>query len=328
VDLDLVFLGTAGSMPTAQRAPAALLVRRGGDRLLFDCAEGTQRQLLRSSVGLVDLHEIFITHFHADHVLGLPGMLKTFALRGRELPLDVFGPRGLRDLLGSLRRVVGKLSYDLRLVELEPGDVLERPEYRIATFGVSHTVSSLGWSLIEATRPGRFDVEQADALGVPNGPERGALQHGQPVTLADGRTVEPAEVLGPPRPGRKLVLTGDTAPSEEIVEASWQADVLVTEATFAEEERERAEETLHQTAVQAAEVAQRAQVELLALTHLSNRYFGPEIAREARAIFPETVVPRDFDLVEVPFPERGSPQLVKGGAAHRREAEPVSSTPQ
>jgi ribonuclease Z len=328
VDLDLVFLGTAGSMPTAQRAPAALLLRRGGDRLLFDCAEGTQRQLLRSSVGLVDLHEIFVTHFHADHVLGLPGMLKTFALRGRELPLVVYGPRGLVDLLRSLARVIGKLSYDLRLVEVEPGDVLERDGFRIATFGVSHSSSSLGWSLIEATRPGRFDVEQADALGVPNGPERGALQQGRPVDLADGRTVTPEQVLGPPRPGRKVVVTGDTAPCEEIVEAAWAADVLVTEATFADEERERAEETRHQTASQAAEVAQRAQVELLALTHLSNRYFGPEIAREARAIFPDTVVPRDFDVVEVPLPERGTPQLIKGGAAHRREPEVVSSPAQ
>ena len=302
----------------------ALLVRRGGERLLFDCAEGTQRQLLRSSVGLVDLEEIFITHFHADHVLGLPGMLKTFALRGRDLPLNVFGPRGLRDLIGSLRRVVGKLTYQLRLVELEPGDVLERDGYRIATFGVSHSASSLGWSLIEATRPGRFDVEQADELGVAPA-ERGTLQHGQPLTLEDGRTVTPEQVLGPPRPGRKVVLTGDTAPTEEIIEAAWEADVLVTEATFADEERDRAEETLHQTATQAAELAQRARVELLALTHLSNRYFGPEIAREARAIFPETVVPRDFDIVEVPFPERGPPQLIKGGAVHRREPEVVSS---
>jgi ribonuclease Z len=255
-------------------------------------------------------------------------MLKTFALRGRDVPLVVYGPRGLRDLLGSLKRVVGRLTYELRLDELDPGDVLEREDYRLATFGVSHGVSSLGWSLIEATRPGRFDVEQARALDVPEGPLWGELQHGQPVTLADGRTVTPEEVLGPPRPGRKLVVTGDTAPCEEIVEAAWAADVLVTEATFADEERERAAETLHQTATQAAEVARRAEVELLALTHLSNRYFGPEIAREARAIFPETVVPRDFDVVEIPFPERGPPQLVKGGAAHRREAEPVSSTPQ
>ena len=144
MDLDVVFLGTAGSMPTAQRAPAALLVRRGGERLLFDCAEGTQRQLLRSSVGLVELREVFVTHFHADHVLGLPGMFKTFALRGRELPLEVYGPRGLVDLLGSLKRVVGKLTYELRLHELAPGDVLERDGYRLATFAVAHGVSALG----------------------------------------------------------------------------------------------------------------------------------------------------------------------------------------
>jgi len=323
VDLDIVFLGTAGSMPTPQRAPAALLVRRGGDKLLFDCAEGTQRQLLRSSVGLLELEEVFVTHFHADHILGLPGMFKTFALRGRALPLRVYGPRGLVDLIGSLKRVVGKLTYELQLVEVEPGDVLERDGYRLATFGVAHGVSALGWSLIEATRPGRFDVEAADALGVPSGPERGALQRGETVG-----SVKPEDVLGPPRPGRKVVITGDTGPSDGIVEAAWGADVLVTEATFADEERERAQETNHQTAAQAAEVALRANVGLLALTHLSNRYFGPEIAEEARAIFPETVVPRDFDVVEVPYAERGTPQLVKGGASRRREQEVVSSAPQ
>ena len=328
MDLDLVFLGTAGSMPTAQRAPAALLVRRGGDRLLIDCAEGTQRQLLRSSVGLVELGEIFVTHFHADHILGLPGLFKTFSLRGREHPLEVYGPRGLVELLGSLKRVVGKLSYELRVIEVEPGDVLERDGYRLATFAVSHGVPAVGWSLIEATRPGRFDVEAADALGVPSGPARGALQRGESVTLPDGRSVSADQVLGPPRPGRKIVITGDTAPTETIVEAAWGAEVLVTEATFSEEERERAEETMHQTAAQAAGIAGRASVGMLALTHLSNRYFGPEIAREARDIFPATVVPKDFDVVEVPFAERGTPQLVKGGALHRREPEAVSSAPQ
>jgi ribonuclease Z len=328
VDLDVVFLGTAGSMPTAQRAPAAVLARRGGDKLLFDCAEGTQRQLLRSSVGLLELEEIFITHFHADHVLGLPGMLKTFALRGRELPLRVYGPRGLVNLLVSLKRVVGRLTYELDLLELEPGDVLERADYRLATFEVAHGVSAVGWSLIEATRPGRFDVDEAEALGVPNGPERGRLQRGEPVTLTDGRTITPDQVVGEPRPGRKLVLTGDTAPADSIVEAAWGADVLITEATFSEEERDRAAETKHQTATQAADMARRANVGLLALTHLSNRYFGPEIADEARAIFPETVVPRDFDVVAVPLAERGAPHLIKGGASRRREQEVVSSAPQ
>jgi len=319
MDLDVVFLGTAGSMPTAQRSPAALMIRRGGDRLLFDCAEGTQRQLLRSSVGLVDLREVFLTHFHADHVLGLPGMLKTFALRGREQPLEVYGPRGLVELIGSLRRVVGKLTYDVRLVELSPGDVLERDGYRLATFAVAHGVSAIGWSMIEATRPGRFDVEAADALGIPSGPERGLLQRGERISVSDGRTIEPEQVLGPPRPGRKIVLTGDTAPSEHVVEAAWGADVFVTEATFSDEERERAEETKHQTATQAADAARRANVRLLALTHLSSRYFGPEIAREARALFSETVVPRDLDVVVAPYAERGEPHLVKGGATRGRD---------
>jgi len=315
VDLDLVFLGTSASMPSAQRAPAAFLLRRGGERLLFDCAEGTQRQLQRSSVGLPELEEIFLTHFHADHFLGLPGMLKTFALRGREeTELTVYGPSGLRDLFGRLRPFVGRLPYRLTLVELAPGETLERGEYRIEAFAVDHGVSALGYALVEHERPGRFDVETADALGVPPGPERGLLQRGESVTLPDGRVVSPEEVLGEPRPGRKVVLTGDTAPSPSVVQAAYRADLLVHEATFSTEERERARETLHATAAEAAEVARLADVRLLALTHVSTRYFGSELGREAREIFPETVVPRDFDVIEVPFPERGGPRLVKGGA--------------
>jgi ribonuclease Z len=329
MDLDVVFLGTSASMPTAQRGLAAQLVRRGGDRLLIDCGEGTQRQLLRSSVGLVELEEIFLTHYHADHVLGLPGMLKTFALRGRELPLAIHGPPGLRDLFGALRRVVGRLPYPLVLVEAVPGDVLERDEYRLEPVPVMHGVPAIGWALVENERPGRFDVAAADALGVPSGPERGLLQHGEPVTLADGRVVTPDAVLGPSRPGRKVVVAGDGAPSPAFVEAAHGADLLVHEATFSEEERERARETLHSTAADAAEAAREAEVALLALTHLSPRYFGPELASEARLVFPETVVPGDFDVVEVPFAERGPPRLIKGGARQRRaEEEAVSSAAQ
>jgi len=319
VDLDLVFFGTSGSVPTAARAPSALLVRRGGERLLFDCGEGTQRQMLRSSVGLVELREVFVSHFHADHYLGLPGMLKTFALRGRELPLTVYGPPGLRDLFTALRRIFGKLTYGLELVELAPGERLQRGDYDLVTFPVAHRVQSLGFALVERERPGRFDVDAANALGVPSGPERGLLQAGEPVTLPDGRTVTPDEVLGPPRSGRKIVLSGDTAPSPTVLEAARGAEVLVHEATFLEEERDRARETAHATALEAAELAREAEVGLLALTHLSNRYFGPEAAREARTIFPDTVVPKDFDVIDVPFPERGSPSLIKGGVAHRRD---------
>ncbi len=324
MDLDLVFLGTSASAPTANRAPIALLLRRGGERLLFDCAEGTQRQLMRSVVGLPDLEEIFITHFHADHYLGLPGMLKTFALRQRDVPLTVYGPPGLRDLFSSLGRVFGKLSYPLELVEVRAGDALERDGYRILVFPVHHGVSAVGYALVEHVRPGRFDVETADALGVPNGPERGALQRGDSITLSDGRVLTPDSVLGEARPGRHIVIAGDTAPTETVRVLAEDADVLVHEATFLEDERERAADTLHSTAFQAAEIARDAKVRLLALTHVSPRYFGPELAREAREIFPATIVPRDFDIIEVPFRERGEPRLVKGGALPDR-GEPVTT---
>lgn len=320
MDLDLVFLGTSGSAPTPARAPTALLVRRGGDRLLFDCAEGTQRQLMRSTVGLPDLTEIFIGHFHADHYLGLPGMLKTFQLRQRDLPLTIFGPPGLRDLFGSLRRVFGKLSYPVELVELRAGEALERDGYRILAFPVHHGVSAVGYAIDEDDRPGRFDNDAADALGIPVGPERGALQRGESITLDDGRVLTPDVVLGAARPGRRIVIPGDTAPVETVRVLAEGADVLVHEATFGEEERDRAADTLHSTAAQAAEIARDAGVRLLALTHVSPRYFGPELAREAREIFPATVVPRDFDVIEVPFAERGEPQLIKRGARPEREA--------
>jgi ribonuclease Z len=319
VDLDLVFLGTSGSVPTARRGLAGLLIRRGGERILIDCGEGTQRQLLRSSVGLVELPEIFLTHYHADHYLGLPGMLKTFALRGREVPLTVYGPPGLRDLFGVLRRVFGRLSYELTLVELEAGEAVERSDYRIEAFAVEHGVSANGYALVEAPRPGRFDLAEARRLGVPQGPLFGRLQGGESVELPDGPPIRPEQVLGPPRPGRKVVLAGDTRAAASVLAAARDADVLVHEATFAEEERERADETLHSTATSAAELAAGAGVGLLALTHLSNRYFGPEIVREAREIFARTVVPKDFDIIDVRFPERGGPQLVKGGALGRQE---------
>jgi ribonuclease Z len=324
VDLDVVFLGTSGSTPTAQRALAATLVRREGEKLLFDCAEGTQRQLLRSDIGLPDLADVFLTHFHADHYLGLPGMLKTFALRGREEPLTLHGPPGLDELMGTLRRIFGKLTYDVRIVELRPGDALERDGYRIGAFATDHGVRGIGYALVEDVRPGAFDVAAADALGVPAGPERGALQRGDAVTLADGTVVTPDQVLGAPRRGRKVVITGDTAPCEHVVSAAAGADLLVHEATFGKDEAERARETRHSTAGEAAAVALAADVRLLALTHLSNRYVGPELAAEAQEIFPATVVPRDFDTIEVPFPERGEPILHERGARRPRHA--VAST--
>ena len=327
MDLDIVFLGTSASAPTAQRAPAALLVRRGGDKLLFDCAEGTQRQLMRSTLGLPDLEEIFLTHFHADHYLGLPGMLKTFSLRQRELPLTIYGPAGLHDLYKSLGRIVGKLSYPVELEEVRPGEALERDDYRILVFPVHHGVSAVGYAVAEEERPGEFDAATADALGIPFGPERGALQRGESITLDDGEVLTPDAVLGPPRPGRRIVIPGDTAPVETVRVLSEGADVLIHEATFLEDERDRAADTLHSTALQAAELARDAGVRLLALTHVSPRYFGAELAREAREVFPATVVPKDFDVIEVPFAERGEPELIKRGARPERQSSELPGAP-
>jgi ribonuclease Z len=305
MDLDVLFLGTAGSSPSPRRGLPATLVRRGGDRLLVDCGEGTQRQLMRS-VGLVELEELLITHFHADHVLGLPGMLKTFALRQRERELTVYGPRGLRRLFESLAPLIGRLTFPVELVELSPNDELDRAGYRIAAFEVDHGGRGLGYALVEEPRPGVFDPVRARELGVNPGPDFGRLQQGETV---DG--VDPAEVMGEERRGRKLVLTGDTAPSDMTRLVAWEADLLVHEATFLDEDAERARETRHSTAAQAAELAAAAGVELLALTHISPRYSGGQVRDEARERFGGAVVPRDFDRIEIPFPERGEPRLVR-----------------
>jgi ribonuclease Z len=305
MELDVFFAGTAGSAPTPRRGLPALLIRRGGDRLLFDCGEGTQRQLVRS-IGLPDIHDVFLTHYHVDHWLGLPGLLKTFDLRGREVPLAIHGPPGLGELLRLLRPVVGRVSYPLEPVELAAGDAVERDGYRVAAFAVKHRVPAHGYVVFEDERPGRFDAELAARLGVRPGPDFGRLQRGESV---DG--VAPDQVVGPSRPGRKVVVSGDTAPCESLVVAAHDAELLVHEATFVEEELARAAQTDHTTAAQAAEMAREAGVRLLALTHMSTRYGGGEVRDEARAIFPNTVVPRDFDSIEIPLPERGEPQLVR-----------------
>jgi ribonuclease Z len=326
VDLSVLFLGTAGSMPTVQRAPASLLIRRGGDRILIDCGEGSQRQLLRS-VGLPDLEHVFLTHYHADHFLGLPGMLKTFALRGRFRPVTVYGPRGLGALMSDLRRIYGKLSYELNIRELGPSDTVEFAEFRIGAYAVVHRTEALGYALVEHGRPGRLDPERAAELGVPPGPLLGALQRGEPVEV-EGRRVLPRDVMGEARPGRKLVFSGDSEPCKTTAAVAEGAELLVHDGTFAAEERERARQTGHSTALEAAQLAREANVSLLALTHLSSRYFGSTIEQEARTVFERTVVPRDFDVIEVPYRERGKPALVRWRDIRSRAAadRPASET--
>ncbi len=319
MDLSAFFVGTAGSIPTPRRGLPSVLVRRGGDRILFDCGEGTQRQLV-SSVGLADLTEVFITHFHADHWLGLPGLLKTFDLRTRERPLAIHGPAGVRELITLALRVAGRVRFPLELIELAPGDVLERDGYRIAPVPVQHRAPAFGYVLYEHERPGMFDPDAARRLGIEPGPEFGRLQRGESI-----RGVTPDQVMGPSRAGRKLVISGDTRPSEALTVAAHDADLLIHEATFAEDERERAADTGHSTASQAATIAAKAEVKMLALTHLSTRYSPRELRDEARAIFKATVLPRDFDTVEIPLPERGEPTLIRweDRPANAEQAAPV-----
>jgi ribonuclease Z len=321
MDLSIFFAGTAGSVPTPRRGLPSILVRRGADRILFDCGEGTQRQLV-GSVGLADLTEIYLTHFHADHWLGLPGMLKTFDLRGRERPLTIHGPAGLGALLTLAMRMAGRVGFELNAVELSAGDVLVRDGYRIAPVPVSHRGPALGYVLFEDERPGVFDPDEAVRLGLVPGPEFGRVQRGETV-----RGVSPDQVLGPARPGRKLVLSGDTRPCEALRIAAHRADVLVHEATFAEEERERAADNGHSTAIQAATIAREAEVTLLALTHVSMRHPVGQLRDEARGVFGNTVVPRDFDTIEIPFPERGDPELIHWDERMTPAEEPAASAP-
>ena len=320
MDLSVAFLGMGGAVPSARRNTASLLVARGGERLLFDCGEGTQRQMQRS-LGLVQVDSIFFTHFHADHFLGLPGLLKTYDLTERERPLTIYGPRGLRDLIQSMGRVIGRVGYKVELVEIEPGEAISRDGAEVRPYPVEHSVRAFGYALVEAERPGRFDPETAKGLGVKEGPDFARLQRGEAVETAKGTTVRPDEVMGESRPGRTLVITGDTAPCHATVEAAQDAELLVHDASFAEEEAQRAADTGHSTVGQAASVAREAEVKLLALVHISSRYHVGKVLEEAKEVFDPSVAPRDFDVIDLPFPERGEPKLVQNGAREREEAD-------
>lgn len=320
MDLSVFFAGTAGSIPTARRGLPAVLVRRGADRILVDCGEGTQRQLV-SSVGLMDLTEVFLTHFHADHWLGLPGLLKTFDLRARERPLALHGPPGLKELLGPVLRAAGRTRFELRLVELEPGHVLERDGFRIAAIPVSHRGPAFAYVFFEDERPGVFDPAAAQRLGLAPGPEFGRVQHGETI-----RGVSAEQVMGPSRPGRKLAISGDTRPCESVRLAAHGADLLIHESTFAKDETDRAKETGHSTATEAATLARDAEVRMLALTHFSTRYPVGRLRDEARAIFASTVTPRDFDTIELPYSEKGEPELVRWSDRKPEAADAAEAT--
>lgn len=307
--LSVTFLGTSASRPTVERNVPGLAVTREGETFLVDCGEGTQRQMMRYGVSFA-LHEIFFTHFHADHFLGVIGLVRTFGLQGRTDPLHLYGPKGAKRILGeALKLGVDRIPFGVELHEVKPGDVIreagnaKREAYDIRVFGTEHGAPSVGYALAEHERRGRFDPEKARAAGIPEGPLWGKLTKGETITTDDGRQIAPAAFVGPNRPGRLLVITGDTRPCAGVVDAAQGADLLIHEATFAEEEKDRAKDTNHSTALEAAQVALAAKAKKLVLVHLSARYsVAPEeLLTEAKTVFGETIVAKDGMTIEIPY---------------------------
>ncbi|WP_299237276.1 ribonuclease Z [Natronomonas sp.] len=308
MSIRVTFLGTGGAVPTTRRNTSAVFCRREGDRLLFDCGEGTQRQMMRFGTGFAVSH-VFVTHLHGDHTLGLPGLLQTMAFNDRESPLSIHTPPGTKpELKRLLDGAVGRPSFPLSVREVGDGDVaLDRPGYEVRGFETDHDTRSVGYALIEDERKGRFDRERAEELGVPVGPKFQTLHAGEAVELSDGTVVEPEQVVGDPRPGRRIVYTGDTRPSERTEAVAEGADLLIHDGTFADDNRGRAERTAHSTAGEAAALAERAGVRRVALVHVSSRYAtdAARLEREARERFggDRAFVPDDGDAVSVPYPD-------------------------
>jgi len=304
MSLTLRFLGTSASRPTVERNVSSLALIREGETLMFDCGEGTQRQMMRYGISFA-LADIFFTHMHADHMLGVTGLLRTLGLQGRTEPMNLYGPPGSEKLLWKAITLGSeKQHFEIMVFEITPETPLKRSGYSLVPFTVEHGDRlAIGYQLVEETRLGRFNPEKAREMGVPEGPLWGKIHKGETVTLPDGRTIEPSELVGPTRPGRRIVLTGDSRPSEGTIAAALGADILVHEATFATEEAPRALETGHSTAREAAEVAAKAGVKKLVLTHVSARYSRDtsELEREAREIFPATIIARDGLEIDVPF---------------------------
>lgn len=304
MSLSIRLLGTSASRPTVERNVASIAVVREGETLLFDCGEGTQRQMMRYGIAF-GLADIFFTHFHADHLIGVIGLIRTMSLQGRSEPLRLWGPRGaLRTLKRAEEFGMDRLSFPLEVAEVEPGQRIGRKDYAIVAYPVDHRgARAVGYAIVEDDRKGRFDPEHARELGIPEGPMWGEIHRGRSVTLEDGRVIEPSELVGAPRSGRKIVLTGDTRPCAATIEIARGADVLVHEATFGDEEAARAVETGHSTAREAAIVAREAGVGRLLLTHFSARYSrdAGDLGKEARECFERTLVGKDGMEIEVPY---------------------------
>lgn len=303
--LKVTFLGTGGTLPTTNRNPSAIIINRKGELMLFDCGEGTQQQMMRAKTGMMNITSIFITHYHADHILGIPGLIQTMSFQGRAEPLHIYGPRWIHEFVKMLLALgYYKLNFDVEGHELRSGDVVERAEYAIKAIKTDHGIPSLGYVLEEKERLGRFDREGAIKLGVPPGPLFSKLHSGETVFVG-GREIKPSQVVGPPRRGRKIVYTGDTRPIETVIEASKNSDLLIHDGTLTHDLLDWAIEAKHSTAKEAAEIASKACVGELVLMHISSRYSEDPspLLKEARAIFKNSHVAKEFMEIVIPYPD-------------------------
>lgn len=294
--LEITFLGTGAGVPSKERAMSALAIRQGSQVTLFDCAEGTQRQLMISRLSFMKIARIFITHLHGDHVLGLPGLIQTMGMSGRKEPLDVYGPVGVYDALtGMLNACEGIYEYELRIHEIDGCQRFEFDTHSVTTFPTRHGVPSFGYRYEENSTPGTFHKAKAVSLGISPGPDFGRLQNGETVN-----GVSPEQVMDPPRRGLSVVYTGDTVKDPAVIEASMNADLLIHDSTYDVGEEERAEKHMHSTCGQAAEVAREAGVRYLLLTHFSHRYDDCSVLQDhAREVFGGSFVVNDFDTFEL-----------------------------
>jgi ribonuclease Z len=301
----IVFLGTSGSMPTQSRSSSAIAIRRKGEIIFFDCGEGTQRRMVEAHVGFRRPTRIFISHLHGDHVLGLPGLIQTMTLLQRDRPLHIYGPEGLAAFIQAFSAVLGGPGFPVNIYEISSaGVVYQGSEYYVSAVEADHDGPSWSYALVEHPRPGRFHPGKARALSVPEGPMWGKLQHGGDVELRDGRVVRSRDVVDAPRKGLKIVYSGDTRPTDGLLEAASGADVLIHEATFDDTLTCKADENRHSTVSQAAEVAKKAGVGSLILTHISSRYPDASVLLEdAIKAFPSTIIAEDLLEIDVPFNE-------------------------
>jgi ribonuclease Z len=301
MQLSVIFLGTSGSWPTINRNVTSIAIKRGSEVILFDCGEGTQRQFQKSKLSYMQISKIFITHFHGDHFLGIPGLIQTMQLNNREKPLHIYGPKGMKKLVSQLLSLgYFKPNYKIFAYEVYDGDVLEFEEYKINVLRVDHNVLAVSYSLEEFLRPGKFDKQKALDLGIPEGPLFSKIQRSETIKLKNGETITPEQVLGEPRIGRKIVFSGDTKLDYRLIDFSKNADILIHDATFDSSFTDIAKEYGHSTASQAAEIAKKACVEKLFLTHISPRYNDYKILEnEACKIFKNSSVVKDFQEIEI-----------------------------